>query len=256
MLRISLIQATLVWENVEANLQNFTTLLQPLSGQTDLVILPEMFTTGFTMQAETHAEATESRTLAWMRKQASQVNAAITGSIIVREGASYFNRLLWVYPDGSYVTYDKRHLFSYSGEHEHFSAGAKRTLIEWKGFLICPFICYDLRFPVWSRNTDSYDLAIDVANWPSARIDAWHTLLKARAIENQCFVAGVNVVGQDGNGLEYPGISSVFDFNGTELLHCGQQAGVFNTMIYREPMEKFRSRFQFLKDRDRFEVVH
>lgn len=255
MLRVSLIQSTLVWENRNANLAQFTSLLSDLKGKTDLVVLPEMFTTGFTMHAAEYAEATEAQTLTWMRQQAAALDAALTGSIIVQDGDTYFNRLLWVYPDGSYVTYDKRHLFSYAGEHQHYSHGTKRALISWKDFLICPFICYDLRFPVWSRNTDAYDLAIYVANWPSARIDAWRTLLKARAIENQCFVIGVNITGQDGNGLEYPGGSSAFDYTGAELLHAGSQVGVYTVTLDLNPMQQFRSRFHFLRDRDRFEII-
>ncbi len=255
MLRVSLIQSTIVWENKAANLERFTALLSGLEGKTDVVVLPEMFTTGFTMKAAECAEATEADALAWMRRQAAVLDAALTGSIIVQDHGAYYNRLIWVFPDGSYVTYDKRHLFSYAGEHQHYSRGTKRTLIKWKDFDICPFICYDLRFPVWSRNTDTYDLAIYVANWPSARIDAWRTLLKARAIENQCFVIGVNITGQDGNGLEYPGSSSAFDYNGAELIHAGSQVGVYTVALDLTAMQQFRSRFRFLYDRDHFEII-
>ena len=254
-MRISLVQTSLHWENPAANLENFTQLIAPLAGQTDLIILPEMFTTGFTMNVASLSETMESRTLNWMRTQTAALSAAMTGSIIVEEDGFHYNRLIWVYPDGSFHTYDKRHLFSYAGENKYFKQGSERTLIDWQEALICPFICYDLRFPVWSRNYDKYDLAIYVANWPERRSDAWRTLLKARAIENQCFCVGVNVVGSDGNEIVYSGNSSVFSYDGTELLHVASQKGVFTIDLDFSELGKFRSRFNFLEDRDRFEIL-
>jgi omega-amidase len=251
-MRITLIQTSLVWEARDQNLGQLEALISPLAQQTDVIVLPEMFTTGFTMQAAKNADLNGLQTLAWMRARAAETGAAVVGSCIVQSGYKYHNRLYWVTPDGQALHYDKRHLFRFAGEDAHYTAGTERLVVEWKGLRICPLICYDLRFPVWSRNTVEYDLAIYVANWPSPRIDAWRTLLKARAIENQCFTVGVNLVGTDGNQMDYSGDSCVFDCAGNTLLHLGRQVGAFTVTLDEAALRAFRVRFDFLGDRDDF----
>jgi omega-amidase len=255
-MRVSLVQTDLVWENPAANRNKMEQLIEPLKGYTDLVLLPEMFTTGFTMQAEQWAEDWNiSPTSAWMRAQAAQLEAAVAGSYIVYDAGNYHNRLVWAYPDGRVMWYNKRHLFSLAGEHEHYSSGRQKVRIDWMGFRVCPFICYDLRFPVWSRNVGGgYDLAVYVANWPEARIDAWRTLLKARAIENQCYVVGVNIIGTDGKGLNYPGASSAFNYLGEEICYAQDHAGVFTVSLDQTALRGFREKFRFLDDQDHFEL--
>jgi omega-amidase len=208
-LRVSLVQTSLAWQDVEANLQHFSVLLAPLAGSTDVVLLPEMFTSGFTMEAEKIAPRSALLTLPWLKAQARKLDAAIAGSVISASAGRFVNRLLWVTPDGEVHHYDKRHLFRMGGEHRAFAAGAVPLLITWRGVRIAPLICYDLRFPVWSRRRESYDfeLLLYVANWPAARAYAWTHLLRARAIENQCFVAAVNRIGRDGHGVPHQGDS-------------------------------------------------
>src|SRR5271167_3870642 len=194
LLRVSLLQQPLIWHEAAANRARFSTLLAPLAGHTDLVILPETFTTGFSMEVETLAEAASGPSVDWLRAQAAALDAAVTGSVITREGRCYYNRLLWALPSGEVRHYDKRHLFRMGREHEHFTAGHAAWSLSWRGMRICPLVCYDLRFPVFSRRRAGleYDLLIYVANWPTARVEAWKLLLRARAIENQAFVVGVN----------------------------------------------------------------
>src|SRR5680860_28794 len=219
-LNIAAIQTQLYWEDRESNLNHLQKMMKNLEDETlDLVILPEMFTSGFTMNAAKCAEKEEGVTLDWMRKQAVLLESAITGSIIIEEDNQYYNRLYFVWPDGKYASYDKRHTFSYAGEDQVFSRGHKRLIVDYKGWKICPLICYDLRFPVWSRNTEEFDLLIYVANWPESRTQAWDTLLSARAIENLCYTIGVNRIGQDGNGISYVGHSSAYDPQGQTTAH-------------------------------------
>jgi omega-amidase len=253
-LRTSLLQADLVWEDPQANRYWYDQQLSRLAGQTDLVVLPEMFTTGFSMRPAALAEPMEGPTLAWMRQWAARLDAALTGSLIIAEGLHYYNRLLWVQPDGSYEYYDKRHCFSLAGEHEHYQAGERRLVVSYRGWRIMPLICYDLRFPVWSRNDLDYDLLIYVANFPDRRGHAWRSLLTARAIENQAYVLAVNRVGMDGHDLYHAGDSSVIDYEGRLLHRISHQAGVLTASLVREELLQFRQRFNFLADRDYFSL--
>ena len=248
---LSLLQTDPVWQNPAANRAALTEQLAPLAGRTDLVILPEMFTTGFSMDAAGLAEVHDGPTLEWMRSQASILGAALCGSIIVTEGEHYYNRLYWVEPGGRTLHYDKRYLYSPGGEHNHYTAGTERLVVDYRGWKICPLICYDLRFPEWSRNdpTDPFDLLIYVASWPEARASDWRTLLAARAIENQCYVAAVNRVGEDGNGLRYRGDSRVVDPGPRGVL--GSLSGVsanITLTLEQEEVLALRQRLPFLKD--------
>ncbi|MCC6837611.1 MAG: amidohydrolase, partial [Bacteroidia bacterium] len=218
-LKITIIQSALYWENIDWNLEQFAKKIDSIKEQTDLIILPEMFTTGFTMQPELLAEGMNGKALAWMKVHAQKKQCVITGSFVCEENGNYYNRLVWMRADGSYATYDKRHLFTMANEDKHYTAGSKKIIEEIKGWKICPLICYDLRFPVWARNKNDnrYDLLIYVANWPERRNHPWKTLLLARSIENQCYVAGVNRVGNDGNEIYHSGDSAVINFKGEIL---------------------------------------
>ncbi len=252
-LNITLIQAALVWENPEANRNQFSEKIAALTTKTDLIVLPEMFTTGFTMNAEALAEEAEGTTLKWMQSQASTYDTAITGSVIVKEGESYFNRLYFVFPTRDVVTYDKKHTFTLAGEHKIYTAGTKKLLVDYKGWKLCPLVCYDLRFPVWSRNTEDYDVLLYVANWPEKRIKAWDTLLQARAIENMSYCIGVNRVGMDGNGHSYVGHSAVYDVLGEQISTAENDVEFTQTIILdKEHITQHRKHLQFLVDRDRF----
>ncbi len=253
-LRITTAQSSLHWENIAANLKMFEQKLQALAGTTDLVVLPEMFTTGFSMDAARLAESMEGQTMNWLKKQSALLNAAIIGSFIAVENQKYYNRLVVVFPDGGFKTYDKRHLFTLADEHLTFTTGKDLLIAEWKGWRICPLICYDLRFPVWSRNTDNYDLLIYTANWPNRRSHAWKALLTARAIENQSYTVGVNRVGADGTGLAYSGDTSVIDYSGNVLYQVSDTEGLFTIELSYEAQTDFRNKLSFLADRDIFEI--
>ena len=217
---ITYIQTELVWENVQANLEMLDNKIEAIENPTDLILLPEMFSTGFSMNPAKFAETMQGSAVTWMMKKAAEKSAVITGSLMIEEGGRYFNRLVWAKPDGRMLTYDKKHLFRMTGEEKVYRAGTHQLTVELKGWRIRPFICYDLRFPVWMRNSQNpYDLAIVVANWPAAREVQWQTLLRARAIENQSYVIGVNRVGVDGNEIEYNGYSCVIDYQGTDHFH-------------------------------------
>ncbi len=259
-LTLALVQSDLVWESPAENRNHFQKLILNHSEPADIFILPEMFTTGFSMNAES-AElfSDNSPTILWMKDLAAQKNAAICGSVIMSENGERFNRFLWV-DTTQVITYDKRHLFSYGNEHKHFSAGKERTIIQYKGWKILPQICYDLRFPVfarnhWKNNEALYDLMIYVANWPDVRINAWDALGVARAIENQSYVALVNRTGTDGSGLNYVGHSALVDTNGAYLIPpIHQETGIFTSRISKEKLVRFRERFPLLKDADDFEL--
>ncbi|NQZ76146.1 MAG: amidohydrolase [Ekhidna sp.] len=258
-LRISLIQADLHWEELEANLAMFEELIWSIE-DTDLIVLPEMFTTGFSMNVEKLSEPPGGKTFKWMRQMASQRNAAIVGSYIVRDKGNFFNRLYFVFPDGSSQQYDKKHLFNLANEGEHYTAGNQRQVIGFKGWKICPLICYDLRFPVWARSTArvedlyEYDLLLFVANWPDTRIHAWDTLLQARAIENQSYCAGVNRIGADAKGKDYTGHSALYSPLGEELLFSKGEEEVLTYSLSYKDLEKYRKAFPFQKDADSFEM--
>lgn len=253
-LRITTVQSELSWENIGANLLRFETELAPLAGKTDLIILPEMFTTGFSMQPQKSAETMTGQTMNWLSKQAEQLNAVITGSIIIEENGQYYNRLIWMRPDGTFSKYDKRHLFTLAKEHTQYAHGNTHLIVELKGWKICPLICYDLRFPVWSRNTTGYDLLIYVANWPITRSLHWKTLLAARAIENQSYTIGVNRVGKDANDYVYSGDSSIIDYSGNVLHQVANREDAFTMTLSLDEQKAFRARLNFLPDGDRFVI--
>jgi predicted amidohydrolase len=253
-LRLSFVQEDLFWEDKQKNLNYFDQKLTTLKEVTDLVILPEMFTTGFSMQAKELAETMDGTTVQWLKKQAARLSSAIMGSCIIVEGDNYYNRLLFVTPEGNIHHYDKRHLFSFAGEHHHYTAGKDRLLIDYQGWKIMPLICYDLRFPVWSRNTDYYDLLIYVANFPDKRRFAWEQLLTARAIENQAYTVGVNRIGKDGKGIEYSGNSQCIDYSGWMLSDAESKSIVKTIELSYSAQQSFRRQFAFLPDRDMFEI--
>lgn len=249
---ISLLQADLVWENPAANLAFFEQELDRLAGHTDLVLLPEMFSTGFSMRPQALAEPLHGPAQQWMQQQAARLDAAVVGSLIITEGGHYYNRLVWMMPDGQALYYDKRHCFSLAGEHEHYTAGKDRLLVHYRGWRILPLICYDLRFPVWSRNDLDYQLLLYVANFPDRRGHAWRSLLTARAIENQAYLAAVNRVGYDGNGVYHAGDSAVIDYAGQLIQRASHQAATFTVALDPQPLLAFRASFNFLADRDAF----
>lgn len=253
-IRVTTVQTNLHWENIEANLAMFDEKLQGLVGQTDLVVLPEMFTTGFSMNAAGLAESMDGRTMKWLKEQAIRTDAAVMGSFIVRENDLFYNRLVFMLPNGVFEYYDKRHLFTLAKEHEAYQAGTKKLIVGYKGWRICPMVCYDLRFPVWSRNNDEYDLLIYVANWPNKRSYHWRQLLVGRAIENQSFVIGVNRTGLDEKGLGYSGDSAVIDYSGRILYQMTDQEDVFTCSLNMEQVKSFREKLTFLDDREKFEI--
>ena len=253
-MKVSLLQTALSWEDPAANLEQIGAQLAQLPTTTDLVVLPEMFTTGFTMNPAQVAEQIDGPTLDWLRKQAAQLNAAITGSFVVQEKGNFYNRLAWVFPDGTYKTYDKRHLFTLAGEDQFYTAGKERLLVEWKGWKICPLICYDLRFPVWSRNDVGYDLLIYVANWPERRRHHWRSLLMARAIENQVYTIGLNRVGVDGKDIRYTGDSCVIDYAGEIRANLAIDTSTVTIELDQTSQVAFRERYAFLADQDSFTI--
>ncbi len=258
-LHIALVQSELAWEDPTANREHFERALEDLPREIDLVLLPEMFSTGFSMNAKALAEPVAGDTETWLGALAREHDAAVIGSLPVRDGDAIYNRLLFVTPDGDKHVYDKRHLFTMSGEHEHYAAGSERLVVNWRGWRICPMVCYDLRFPVWMRNrplddSGAYDLLAVVANWPSKRAHHWRALLLARAIENQACCVGLNRVGSDANGLDYTGDSLVYAADGKLLLDCEDRAGVFTTTLEREPLDTYRRKFPLHADADPFTV--
>ena len=261
-LRVSIVQGATVWHDPEANRAYYGGHIAPLTGRTDLVVLPETFTSGFSNEAIDRAEDMDGPTVAWVREQAVTLDAAVTGSVQLRDGDGVYNRMLWATPDGALQHYDKRHLFRYANEHKRYAAGRERLTVEWKGWRINPQVCYDLRFPVFCRNRYDverpgdldFDLQLFVANWPAARAYAWKTLLRARAIENLCFVVGVNRVGVDGNGIAYSGDSAALDFLGQPLSECTDAEQVTTTTLSAADLAAHRERFPAMLDADRFEL--
>ncbi|PJJ54424.1 amidohydrolase [Hymenobacter chitinivorans] len=253
-LTVSFVQASLQWHDPAANWAELGQHIEEISIPTDLIVLPEMFTTGFSMDAANLAETMDGPSVAWMKQLAASRDAVVTGSIIIRDQDQYFNRLLWVRPDGMLSYYNKRHLFGVAGEKDVYTAGTERLVEEWRGWRICPLVCYDLRFPVWSRNsaTAPYDLLLYVANWPASRRTAWITLLRARAIENLAYTIGVNVVGIDGNSLAYAGDSALLDMRGEYLVEVGNHETSITRTLRRADLEAFRERFPALHDGDAF----
>lgn len=254
-LTVSLLQTPLHWHEPAANRAAFERLLDATPGDADLVVLPEMFTTGFTMDAAAQAETMQGDTPRWLREQAAARGQTLTGSLIVEDQGRYFNRLLWMPPDGEGGCYDKRHLFRMAGEHEVYSAGQSRQVFRLGDWRIMPLICYDLRFPVWSRGADRFELLLYVANWPRARRSAWTTLLPARAVENLSYSIGVNRVGSDGMGIEYAGDSGAWDFFGNSLLDAGDATGVFTVTLDGAALARYRQKFPAHQDADRYTLI-
>lgn len=254
-LRVTIMQTILHWEEPEANRKHFSKIFQELVEPTDVVVLPEMFTTGFTMAPHNLAEENEGATLQWMQVVAQKYNTAITGSIIIKDSGKFYNRLFFVLPDGSYYTYDKRHTFTFAKENDAYARGTERLIVDYRGWKICPLICYDLRFPVWARNTVDYDVLIYISNWPRIRTVAWDTLLRARAIENMAYCVGVNRVGFDGNDLEYIGHSAVYDVLGKQISTSAFDEFTETVVLKKDHIKKNRRHFQFLQDRDSFQIL-
>ncbi|WP_257388339.1 amidohydrolase [Tahibacter caeni] len=261
-LRVSLVQGDTRWHDAAANRSYYGDLVHRLRGSTDLIVLPETFTSGFTNETLANAETMDGENLRWLRALAADVGAVVTGSLVTRVGEKCVNRLVWMRPDGSRAVYDKRHLFRMAREHERYAAGEQRLIVELNGWRICPLVCYDLRFPVWIRNRYGksvadrfdYDLVLFVANWPSARRYAWQTLLRARAIENLSYCVGVNRVGTDGNGLPYAGDSAVLDFLGQPLVELGAAEIVVTVTLDPAALAAHRERFPAWMDADVFEI--
>lgn len=252
-LTITLVQSDLVWEDKTANLRQFEQKLQTVTN-TDIVVLPEMFTTGFTMNTS-FAETMQGSTLQWMQQMAQKIQTVICGSIIIKEGPFFYNRLLWVQPNEVVHYYDKKHLFSMAGENQYFESGQQQVVVEYKGWKCALFVCYDLRFPVWNRNRLPYDIAFYVANWPAKRALHWNSLLLARAIENQAYIVAVNRVGQDGNGFDYQGDSSIIDPGGNYLYHRQNLEEIYQIDLNKEELAAKRQEFPFLQDRDSFQLL-
>ena len=257
-LSFSIIQTNLFWEDKGANLTHLEQKIMGIESFTEIIVLPEMFSTGFSMQPEIHAETMDGPTIDWMRRLSETKKAIITGSLIIKEEDKFYNRLIWMLPNGELGYYDKRHLFAFAGEDQHYTAGNKRLIASVKGWKINLQICYDLRFPVWARQTkgteSEYDVLLYVANWPEKRNHAWKTLLTARAIENQCVTIGVNRVGLDGNNNAHSGDSLIVGPLGEVLYHCAYEEDVFTITLQKEEITNARSQFPFWKDADFFHI--
>jgi len=254
-MKVAVIQSDLVWENPQANRNHFETKINCFKDEVDLIVLPEMFSTGFTMNPAEVAETMQGQTVTWMQSIAKSKSCAITGSVIIQENGNYYNRMVFVFPNGEMQTYDKRHLFSLAKEEAVFTRGNEKVIVEYNHWKICLQICYDLRFPVFARNVENYDLLLYVASWPKPRINAWDTLLKARAIENICYVVGVNRIGSDANNYEYIGHSQAVDFLGNYLVEPFEEENVKIITLDKNQMLETRSKLNFLEDRDRFELL-
>lgn len=260
-LTVTTIQANLQWENKAANLRRLEEMIDGIDGQPELVVLPEMFSTGFSMRPEAFAEQIDGPTVGWMRSVAARKKIILTGSLIVEEQGNFYNRLVWMLPTGQYGCYDKRHRFAYAGEDRCYSAGNRRLIASVKGWKVLLLICYDLRFPVWSRQQPAepdvpleYDLIVYVANWPERRALAWKTLLQARAIENQSYVVGVNRVGEDGHNITHTGDSMIVDPLGEILYHAQPREETFTLQLTKDHLETTRQRFPFWRDADHFHI--
>jgi predicted amidohydrolase len=253
-LTIQLIQSRVQWHDPADNRSRFEAEIDGLEPWADLIVLPETFDSGFTRSPQVCAEGMDGQSVVWMQHQAARTGAVLTGSLAINDQGSFYNRLIWATPDGQLQWYDKRHLFSMGGENERYSAGKHRAVFAYRGWRICPQVCYDLRFPVWSRNRNDYDLLLYVANWPTPRAHAWRTLLRARANENQCYVVGLNRVGRDGNHWDYAGDSAIIDFLGHPLAEIGDQEGHIQASLDAGALADFRREFPFDADADSFEL--
>ena len=254
-MKIALFQTKLAWENPVVNRKFIQDYFLNEDESFDLFILPEMFTSGFTMHPQNVAESMDGPTMTWLKELAVQKKCAITGSLVIIENDNFYNRLVFVFPSGEVAYYNKRHLFALAGEDKTYTKGEDKVIVKYNNWNICLQICYDLRFPVFARNVENYDLLLYVANWPKPRINAWDALLKARAIENMCYTIGVNRIGEDANGLDYPGHSKVFDFMGNEQLNCQNELGIFYCELDKNTQISTREQFNFLKDKDQFKLL-
>ena len=253
-MKIALIQSSLLWENPKANRNHFEEKINALTEQVDLIVLPEMFSTGFTMHPEAVFETMEGETILWLQSLAKAKNIAITGSLVIKENNDFYNRLVFVFPSGEIQFYDKRHLFTLAGEDKVYTSGSQKLIVDYLGWKICPLVCYDLRFPVFARNVEDYDVLVYVANWPKSRIQAWDILLKARSVENLCYTIGVNRTGFDNNNFEHDGHSQAIDFLGNYVLEPQETEGVFIVELNKEKLVEARKKLGFLGDRDCFEL--
>lgn len=254
-LRVAAIQANLIWEESQLNRNNFEASMNDLPSEVDLIVLPEMFSTGFTMKPEKVAETMDGVTVQWMISQSVSRKVAMVGSLVIKEGSNYYNRAIFVHPNGTLDTYDKRHAFGLAGEDEEYTTGKEKLIVNYKGWRICPLICYDLRFPVWSRYNDDYEVLIYMANWPKPRIMAWDSLLKARAIENMSYCIGVNRVGADENNYEYIGHTSAFDVLGHQIGETEEaRESYFIAELSMSDLHSTRKKLNFLNDRDQFDI--
>jgi len=253
-LTVTLVQPELCWQDPAANRALLASMLRGLESAADLIVLPEMFATGFTMDAAANAETMNGESVRWLRGMAAELGTTLCGSLIIEDTGRYHNRLVWMPPGGTETVYDKRHLFRMAGEHEHYCAGRRRKIVQLGDWRVCPLICYDLRFPVFSRGVDEYDLLIYVANWPGARRSAWQVLLPARAVENLCYVVGVNRVGTDGNQITYAGDSTAVDYLGHALTDCGSSAGTATVTLDGAALARYRGKFPAWRDADRFRL--
>lgn len=256
-LNIVLVQTDLIWEQPEQNRQSIERLIAKKAPVADLIVLPEMFTSGFTMNPKMVAETMKGDTIQWMQQLSQQYQTAITGSLVILENGHYYNRLVFAHPNGEMDCYDKRHTFTLAKEHLHYTAGREKVIINYQGWKICPMICYDLRFPVWSRNTEDYDVLLYVANWPEPRVNAWDALLKARAIENMSYCIGVNRVGKDGNDHNYVGHSGVYDVLGHKIDDISSETETTSLVtLEKSHIKVMREKLRFLDDRDAFEIIN
>ena len=255
-LKITTIQSNLLWENISENLQNFENKIKTISNKTDIIVLPEMFSTGFSMSPSKFAQSMDGTAVNWMKKMSANSKALMLGSLIIEDKGKYFNRLLAITPNGNVQYYDKKHLFGMAGENECYEEGKTKLIFDFKGWKICPLICYDLRFPVWSRNQNNYDVLVYVANWPEKRSNHWKILLQARAVENQSYVVGVNRIGEDGNQNKYSGDTCVFDPNGQKISTTEAYMESIETVILsKNLLTEIRKLLPFSKDMDNFVLV-
>lgn len=251
-MKIALVQTSLIWEDPTENRSHLAQKITGFMEEVDLIVLPEMFSSGFTMNPKVVAETMQGETILWLQHLAKAKNCAITGSLVIEENGNYYNRLVFVFPNGDIKLYDKRHLFTLAGEHKSYTAGIDKLIVEYKGFKICPLVCYDLRFPVFSRNEENYDVLLYVANWPKPRVNAWDILLKARSVENMCYTIGVNRIGKDHNHHEYVGHTQVIDFLGDYVLEPQEADAVFIVELNKAKLLETKKKLAFLNDRDKF----
>ena len=254
-MKVALVQSDLIWENPQANLRAFEEQFKNIEPDTDLIVLPEMFTTGFTMHPERVAETMNGSAVTWLKQKTIEKQSAITGSVVITENGNYYNRLIFAFPDGSLAHYDKRHLFTLAGEDKKYTAGNQKLIVDYKGWKICLLVCYDLRFPVFARNTEDYDLLVYIANFPETRISAWDILLPARAVENMSYTLGVNRIGEDKNQNTYTGHSQVLDSLGNYLLTPQTEKGIYYAILDKDSQNDLRKKLGFLNDRDAFSIT-